>query len=140
MLDLDYEVYVSEWHPIIRYGPRHDWRRIVRYTADLELSDVWGNLVGFYPERSPDELQGFALRALKFNYPALVADSQPQRFSRPWIKARLKRYLKPVFLAGVRALKALEHTERGRRIKLRIEMYMTGISGDRCARGATWYE
>jgi hypothetical protein len=96
----------------------HDWRRIVRYSADLELSDAWGNLVGFHPERSPDELQGFALSALKFDYPALVADS---RFSRPWIKVRLKRYLKPVFLAGVRALKALGRTERGRRIKLRIE-------------------
>jgi hypothetical protein len=45
MLDLDYEVYVSEWHPIIRCGPRYDRRRIVRYTADPELSDVWGNLV-----------------------------------------------------------------------------------------------
>jgi hypothetical protein len=52
MLDLDYEVYVSEWHPIIRCGPSYDWRRIVRYTADPELSDVWGNLVGFHPGRS----------------------------------------------------------------------------------------
>ncbi|MEQ8934205.1 MAG: FkbM family methyltransferase, partial [Amphiplicatus sp.] len=42
-----YSVYVSEWHPIIRYGVRHDWRRVSRYIdADIP-ADAWGNLLAF---------------------------------------------------------------------------------------------
>lgn len=43
-----YAVYVSVWHPVIRYGVRHDWRRVVPFGPDLALDpDAWGNLVAF---------------------------------------------------------------------------------------------
>jgi FkbM family methyltransferase len=43
-----YAVYVSEWHPIIRYGQRHDWRRLVAFTDDLQIDPrAWGNLLAF---------------------------------------------------------------------------------------------
>lgn len=42
-----YTVYVSEWHPIVRYGIRHEWRRLMRYPADLADEASWGNLVAF---------------------------------------------------------------------------------------------
>jgi FkbM family methyltransferase len=43
-----YAVYVSVWHPVIRYGVRHDWRRVMPFAPDLELDpDAWGNLVAF---------------------------------------------------------------------------------------------
>lgn len=42
-----YTVYLSEWYPIVRYGVRHDWRRIVRYPATLVASDAWGNILAF---------------------------------------------------------------------------------------------
>ena len=42
-----YRVYVSEWHPIIRYGIKHDWRRLARYPCELADPMGWGNLVAF---------------------------------------------------------------------------------------------
>lgn len=46
--DEGYVVYVSEWHPVIQYGLRHDWRRVVPFNRGLELEPAaWGNLVAF---------------------------------------------------------------------------------------------
>jgi FkbM family methyltransferase len=46
--DQGYAVYVSEWHPIIHYGMRHDWRRVVPFGEELELDPAaWGNLLAF---------------------------------------------------------------------------------------------
>lgn len=46
----DYVVFVSEWHPVLRYGTRHDWRRFMRWSdghhPDTRLDpDGWGNLI-----------------------------------------------------------------------------------------------
>lgn len=46
LMEQGYEVYVSEWHPIRRYGVRHDWRALHRYPCDLP-ADAWGNLLAF---------------------------------------------------------------------------------------------
>lgn len=47
LVDKGYSVYVSEWHPIVRYGISHDWRRIVP-VAECEMSEnAWGNLLAF---------------------------------------------------------------------------------------------
>src|SRR3546814_14933106 len=40
-------VYVSEWHPIVRYGIRHDWRRLVPYPCELSDPSARGNLLAF---------------------------------------------------------------------------------------------
>ncbi len=42
-----YNVYVSEWHPIIRYGIQHDWRSLSRYPCTLATDAAWGNLLAF---------------------------------------------------------------------------------------------
>lgn len=42
----DYAVYISEWHPIVRYGIRHQWRRVVPYPVDI-AADAWGNFLAF---------------------------------------------------------------------------------------------
>jgi FkbM family methyltransferase len=42
-----YAVYISEWHPIIRYGIAHDWRRVVAYPGTDVPSDSWGNILAF---------------------------------------------------------------------------------------------
>lgn len=47
LLDKGYAVYVSEWHPIIRYGIRHDWNRLTRYPCELADAKGWGNLLAF---------------------------------------------------------------------------------------------
>ena len=42
----DYKVFVSEWHPVVRYGIRHDWLGFYEYTDDNKPSEEsWGNLV-----------------------------------------------------------------------------------------------
>lgn len=47
LVDKGYTVYVSEWHPIIRYGIRHDWRQLMRYPCELADQKGWGNLLAF---------------------------------------------------------------------------------------------
>ena len=47
LLERDYTVFVSEWHPIVRYGIPHDWRAIRRYPCPLYDQDGWGNLLAF---------------------------------------------------------------------------------------------
>lgn len=42
-----YAVYLSEWHPIIRYGIAHDWHRVVKYPDPLATEDAWGNILAF---------------------------------------------------------------------------------------------
>lgn len=42
-----YAVYISEWHPIVRYGVRHDWRRVFPYGAEEMKHDAWGNFLAF---------------------------------------------------------------------------------------------
>jgi len=42
-----YAVYVSEWHPIARYGVRHDWRGVYPYARRRPAPTAWGNLIAF---------------------------------------------------------------------------------------------
>lgn len=45
----DYEIYVSEWFPLERYGANHQWRCISSYSSQfhpqLHHEDAWGNLI-----------------------------------------------------------------------------------------------
>ncbi|KCZ47290.1 MULTISPECIES: FkbM family methyltransferase [unclassified Hyphomonas] len=45
--DKGYAVYVSEWHPIVRYGIPHDWRRVFAYPEHEVDQNSWGNLLAF---------------------------------------------------------------------------------------------
>ena len=47
LVDRGYFVYVSEWHPIIRYGIKHQWRGLFRYPGKLQSNQAWGNLLAF---------------------------------------------------------------------------------------------
>lgn len=56
LVEKGYHVYVSEWHPIIRYGMRHNWQRLVKYPCQLSSSDSWGNLLAFLEEPNEEAL------------------------------------------------------------------------------------
>jgi FkbM family methyltransferase len=43
--DRGYVVLVSEWHPIVRYGIAHDWRRLAKYPCLVDNPNAWGNLI-----------------------------------------------------------------------------------------------
>jgi FkbM family methyltransferase len=42
-----YQVFLSEWAPITRYGVQHQWRRWSPYPCDLQDAAGWGNFVAF---------------------------------------------------------------------------------------------
>lgn len=37
-----YSVFVSEWHPVVRYGVKHDWRCLYAYTPGSITPGSWG--------------------------------------------------------------------------------------------------
>ena len=53
LTDKGYTVFVSEWHPVVRYGIQHDWCRITIYPCKLVNERSWGNLLAF---RDPPDL------------------------------------------------------------------------------------
>lgn len=62
-----YSVYVSEWMPIVRYGIAHDWRQMLRYSSDLDLSETWGNLIGFHQDPGDEVVARLTKQTLKFD-------------------------------------------------------------------------
>lgn len=56
-----YQVLVSEWFPIERYGAGHRWRRFGRYPTELTDPDAWGNLIA---ATNLDQVTSAADRAL----------------------------------------------------------------------------
>lgn len=40
-----YELYISEWHPIVRYGIEHEWCRLVKYPSEIISKNSWGNII-----------------------------------------------------------------------------------------------
>ncbi|MGE4552374.1 MAG: FkbM family methyltransferase [Desulfovibrionaceae bacterium] len=58
-----YHVLVSEWHPIVRYGIPHQFRRLADYPSVLANPAAWGNLLAL--AEPPDEARlAEALRGL----------------------------------------------------------------------------
>lgn len=47
LIEMNYTVYVSEWHPVIRYGIHHDWKGLTPYSPETSYSRSWGNFVAF---------------------------------------------------------------------------------------------
>ncbi|BAQ15707.1 FkbM family methyltransferase [Methyloceanibacter caenitepidi] len=56
LVDKGYTVYISEWHPIIRYGIAHDWCRLTKYPSALATPQGWGNLLAFREDPGLDSL------------------------------------------------------------------------------------
>jgi FkbM family methyltransferase len=44
--DRGYDVVISEWHPIERYGVKHSFARLSVYDGTLPPKSAWGNLIG----------------------------------------------------------------------------------------------
>ena len=60
-----YTVLVSEWHPIIRYGIKHDWHRLVFYPYELNDRNSWGNLIAFLDQPDLREIATIARRIVR---------------------------------------------------------------------------
>ncbi len=60
-----YTVYCSEWHPIVRYGIRHDWRRLFRWGTEQPATQSWGNLVAFRYQADAEAFEQQVLNAIR---------------------------------------------------------------------------
>jgi hypothetical protein len=47
LVERGYQVWMSEWFPVVRYGIQHDWRRLVHFPSDLLDPEAWGNFIAF---------------------------------------------------------------------------------------------
>ncbi len=80
-----YHVICSEWHPIIRYGVRHDWRRMFRWREDDLRPDAesWGNLIAFRYKADAEAFEALVRRSIKLGLltggvdPAKLRPAQP---------------------------------------------------------------
>jgi hypothetical protein len=43
--ELGYNIIVSEWYPIERYGITHKWRKFHKYPCKLYDPNAWGNFI-----------------------------------------------------------------------------------------------
>ncbi len=59
LIDKGYQLLVSEWHPIVEYGYRHDWRCLKKYPCELEDRDSWGNLLAFAQQSDLEDITNF---------------------------------------------------------------------------------
>lgn len=53
LVERGYEVLLSEWFPVVRYGAHHRWRSLRRYPAELQDLHAWGNLIAVDPPLLP---------------------------------------------------------------------------------------
>lgn len=47
LVERGYDVFLSEWFPIVRYGVEHRWRSWAKYPVALKDAAGWGNFVAF---------------------------------------------------------------------------------------------
>ncbi len=57
-----YQVFLSEWAPIIRYGVRHKWERWGKYPSELKHPNAWGNFVALRVGLKIDAVHGYLER------------------------------------------------------------------------------
>ena len=79
LVDRGYSVFASEWYPIERYGVRHQWRRILRWPAEIP-ADAWGNLVAF--SDPPDSERIDAALRRNISYPKTFFHKVARRIRR----------------------------------------------------------
>ena len=70
LVNQGYAVFVSEWHPIIRYGISHDWHKFAKYPCELSSPKAWGNLLAFINE-PPYDVISQIVNALVSTRPSL---------------------------------------------------------------------
>ncbi len=49
LLNLGYHIYVSEWHPILRYGIKHHWHKLTKYPCGINPLG-WGEIFAFHQD------------------------------------------------------------------------------------------
>ena len=61
-----YTIFVSEWHPIERYGIAHEWCGLWKYPCELSSHLAWGNLIAFSSAPNITQLEASMQKSLCF--------------------------------------------------------------------------
>ena len=62
LVERGYQVFLSEWAPIVRYGVQHTWRSFRPYPCALEDPAGWGNFVAVRAGADAAPLLAYAVR------------------------------------------------------------------------------
>ena len=60
-------MYVSEWLPAVRSGVTPAWRRLIRYSPELELDTTRCNTIGFLEDPGEEKLRSLVQQTMKFS-------------------------------------------------------------------------
>ncbi len=78
-----YTIYISEWHPITRYGIPHDWNRLVPWPEKDVPSESWGNILAFKNDPGYGAISNAFRNVISFNPktepPTLYKESEPNK-------------------------------------------------------------
>jgi FkbM family methyltransferase len=67
LVEHGYTVYISKWHPILRYGIQHQWHGVVRFDSNYIFDpQEWGNVLCFLVDPGKDRLCAAISKALNF--------------------------------------------------------------------------
>lgn len=93
LIEQEYTVYISEWMPASKQEGPNAWRRMLRYSTDVELSDANGKVIGFSDAPSEEVLARFVKQTLKFDAKSeafgVLGQSVPKRWSGEAVKVLL---------------------------------------------------
>lgn len=92
LVEQGYVVYVSEWHPIIRYGIQHDWCRLFRYPGSLRDPEAWGNLLAFQEDPGTEAIVNALRRCVKVKNASVVERQRETNSSQELLLEKLKRW------------------------------------------------
>lgn len=67
LLSKGYQVFLSEWHPVIRYGISHDWCSLKTYPCELSDNRSWGNMLAFKVPVDVDDIAKYCNKGLLIN-------------------------------------------------------------------------
>ena len=67
-----YTVYVSMWHPVIRYGIPHDWNTMKKYPCDVSDKKGWGNILAFKNDPGEAAIAEAIGKVIKFRKPQMT--------------------------------------------------------------------
>jgi len=76
-----YQVWMSEWHPVTRYGIQHEWHRLSAYPCEPSSPEAWGNFLAFKQPRAENTLARALAACLHVENPDARTDMADQ--SRP---------------------------------------------------------
>lgn len=99
-----YHVYVSEWHPVLRYGVRHDWNYLNGHAHGRVTPGAWGNLLAFHEQPDEAAMQSIAASTVRLHSRNPLFYLQRPRELRAFARRCVSAFRRRPYLARAAAL------------------------------------